>query len=356
MRCLAIARACKEQGASVRFIVSDTTSLSLLTERLNTPDEFGIHCLYSDYRSLYAELPLLLPLLKQEQPFVYKNQPDSSGALSQFPAADYGRPWLFIDSYYAAPAYFAALRECCRVAYLDDLRSFLCDVDLLVNYDTEADCSYYRNASRRLLGPQYTPLRAQFMQPSYTVRPVVKNILLSTGGTDPYGLAQRLLQSIYAPLQADASEGPWEPLRTYDYHILTSRANRRCHALAALAKTNRHIHIHEGVSDMASLMASCDLAVSAGGTTLCELCAVGVPTISYLMADNQRTAVETFANSGLIPCAGDILQPSAILDRILLFLTSMSVDYEARKKSSHSMRAFLDGKGAARIANALLYS
>ena len=119
-----------------------------------------------------------------------------------------------------------------------------------------------------------------------------------------------------------------------------------------MAATNPHIHIHTGVSDMASLMASCDLAVSAGGTTLCELCAVGVPTVSYLMAENQRTAVETFAKEGLIPFAG---VNNSALSNILRFLTQMSGDENARKKSSQSMRAFLDGRGAVRIAEALLH-
>ena len=121
---------------------------------------------------------------------------------------------------------------------------------------------------------------------------------------------------------------------------------------------------------MASLMASCDMAVSAGGTTLSELCAVGVPTISYLMADNQRTAVDRFAAEEIIPCAGDIrlslaqntgdqtdtsqISSDAVLSNILRFMTHMSENVEVRQKSSQQMRAFLDGCGAGRIADALL--
>lgn len=345
MRCLAIARACAKMNACVTFIVSDEESLALLQERFNTPDEFDIHCLHSNYQRMHDELSALLSYL------------DSEAA-----------SWLFIDSYFATPAYFAALRPHCLVAYLDDLRSFPCDVDLVIHYDTETDCAYYENAARKLLGPQYTPLREQFEQPSYAVRTSVKNILLSTGGTDPYGAAERLLLDIF-----HSTDAAYKPLRECDYHIITSKANSRYNVLLAMAETNTHIHIHEGVTDMASLMASCDLAVSAGGTTLCELCAVGVPTVSYLMAENQRTAVETFAQKGLIPFAGDIrgsISSKAatgfssenlpainvsVTTGILSFLTHMSFDAEARKKSSRSMRAFLDGQGAKRIAEALLH-
>lgn len=360
MRCLSIARALKEQDAPVRFIVSDAESLELLRERFLAPDEFPVCCLHRDYRRLPEETPALLSCL--------------DGMEASVP-----RPWLFVDSYFATPDYFAALRPFFRVAYLDDLRSFPCDVDLLIHYDTEDDCACYAHAARKLLGARYTPLRTQFEKPSYTVRPRVQNILLSTGGTDPLGVAEHLLQKIFSAPGTDApTEDASAFLRACGYHIVTSRANTRYDALLSMQASNPRIHIYEGVSDMASLMASCDLAVSAGGTTLCELCAVGVPTVSYLMADNQRTAVETFAKTGMIPCAGDIrslpahhdhgaypdalsadsapqlIPSSSVVDKILLFLTSMSADYGARKKSSQSMRAFLDGKGAARIADALL--
>ncbi len=363
MRCLAIARACAKANARVTFIVSDEESLALLQERFTAPGEFAVHCLHSDYSRMYEELPALISYLDME-----REAAQAVLAIQTAQREQVGdKPWVFIDSYFASPAYFATLRPHCKIAYLDDLRSFSCEVDLLIHYDTETDCAYYGNAVCKLLGPQYTPLREQFEQPSYTVRASVQNILLSTGGTDPYGVAERLLQDIL-----HSADEAYQPLRECDYHIITGKANSRFDALLAMAETNAHIHIHEGVADMASLMASCDLAVSAGGTTLCELCAVGVPTVSYLMAENQRTAAETFSQKGLIPFAGDIRGGKisnaasgsssgslpaingSVIASILSFLTQMSVNVKARKKSSQCMRAFLDGQGAKRIAQALL--
>lgn len=339
MRCLAIARACMRKGAKVKFVVSDKQSFTLLQERFIFPQEFDVYCLNCDYTNLPKELPALSALAIQNG------------------TADIPKPWIFVDSYYATPTYLMTLRKDFRVAYLDDLRSFDCPVDLVINYDTDEDCDYYSKSVRKLLGAQYTPLREQFNNTVYTVRPNVEHVLLSTGGTDPYGIAEHLLKEIYQSTQI---------LQSMHYHILTGSTNTRYADLVSFARIHPNIHIHEGVSDVASLMASCDLAVCAGGTTLCELCAVGVPTISYLMAENQRTAVETYARLSLIPYAGDIrpqtcnaqnlnsdvLPPinHTTVSAILIFMTDMSQNVSARTKSSQSMRAFLNCAGADQIA------
>lgn len=94
MRCLTIARACIKNGACVAFIVSDEESRTLLRERFIIPDEFAIHCLHSDYHRMQEELPALIGLLDTKT--------DSDNSVSDGTS---DRPWLFIDSYYATPAY-----------------------------------------------------------------------------------------------------------------------------------------------------------------------------------------------------------------------------------------------------------
>lgn len=345
MRCLTIARACMQAGSQraqsveITFLVSDNESRSLLKNRFETPDEFNIHSLNSDFRHMEAEVSNLLSYIA------------NTGMYHSVNAAC-EKPWLFVDSYFASPGYFRILSDYCKIAYLDDLRGFDCPVDLLINYDTQLDCPHYAGAVHKLLGMQYTPLRTQFQSPAYKVRPEAAHVFVSTGGTDPHAVAEQLLYAVY---DCPNNHPDITRLQSLHYHIVTSRINLRYDNLTALATENPHIHIYENVSDMASLMASCDLAVSAGGTTLSELCAVGVPTISYLMADNQRTAVETFAAAGIIPCAGDI-RSTSVISGILHFMTIMSGNVGMRQKSSHNMRAFLDGCGAGRIADALLSS
>lgn len=325
MRCLSIARACAALQLTCSFLVSDETSLSLLQERFAFPDEFSASCLHSDYQNMESELPVLQPMLK-----------DCS--------------WLFIDSYYVTPFYLSELQKYCRTAYLDDMLAFDYPVDLVINYDIDAEKipSCYRFIPNKLIGASYTPLREQFRNTVCQIRPEVHNIFLSTGGTDACNAAGKILNRIFTT--QDGSDA----LPNFQYHIVTSRLNSYYQELIRLSDAYPVIHIHENVQNMASLMSECDLALSAGGTTLYELCAIGVPSISFATADNQLNAAETFAKKHIIPYAGDIrFSSDDVLENITAFLYENIHSYEKRQESSHCMRSFIDGNGSARIACAL---
>lgn len=336
MRCLSIARACVLRHAKVCFLVADETSEETLRERFAPTDQFDVHCLHSDYRKPETELSALRSMI--EKPSV-----------------------LFLDSYFITKSYLNELRKFCKVAYLDDMLAFDYPVDLIVNYDITERPTCYHQAADVLIGAAYTPLRKQFQNTAYEVRPQVRNILLSTGGTDPYNVAGKLLDTIFAVENESADEAsinktPYDTtLNAYNYHIVTSRFNTHWGRLQELSHTNPMIHIHEGIQDMAAFMKTCDLAVSAGGTTLYELCAVGVPSVSFSMADNQLHAVKTMAIRKIIPYAGDVrFTCENTINAILSFLDDYTHSYDKRKKSSQCMRAFVDGNGSARIAGSLI--
>lgn len=317
MRCLSIARACTALQIECRFLVSDETSLSLLRERFVCPDEFSAFCLHSDYQDMESELPMIQPLIKD--------------AL-----------WLFIDSYFVTPSYLSQLQKQCRTAYLDDMLAFDYPVDCIINYDIDekASPSCYQNVPQKLIGASYTPLREQFKNAAAPIRPEVHDIFLSTGGTDAYNAAVKILSGALLP--------------ECRYHIVTSRLNSHYEELVNLARSYPAIHIHENVQDMAALMGECDLALCTGGTTLYELCAVGVPSASFVTADNQLNAAKTFAEKRVIPYAGDIrFSPDEVMENLTAFLHENICSYDKRKERALRMRAFIDGNGSARIACAL---
>ena len=257
---------------------------------------------------------------------------------------------FFLDSYYVTEHYLSAVRTAAKVAYLDDLQLFDYPADLLINYDVipeSRSASYqaaYQNAARTLLGASYTPLRAQFTNLQPYCRDRVSNILVTTGGSDPYHFCLRLIAAF--------RENSF--LHLCQLHVVVGRLNEDKDKLYKLADELPFLQLHENVSDMASLMASCDLAVSAAGTTLYELCAAGVPSMSFCLADNQLTAAKAFDEAGAIPCAGDIRRScDEVLGNVMNFVTYMSENSKKRKAALETMRQLVDGKGAMRIAKAL---
>lgn len=336
MRCLSIARACAMRHAKVCFLVADETSISALQERFAHRDEFAAYCLHSDYRKPETELTALRSIAEESS-------------------------LIFLDSYFITKTYLHELHKLFKVAYLDDMLAFDYPVDLIINYDITERPSCYRKAAHTLISAAYTPLREQFRRTTYEVRPDVQNILISSGGTDSYDIAGKLLHKIFAadePHSCEASKDKslfYENLKTCSYHVVTSRFNSHFQELQKLSLSYPAIHIHENIQDMAAFMKECDLAVSAGGTTLYELCAIGVPSVSFSMADNQLQAVKTMAMKKIIPYAGDVrFTCENTINAMLSFLSDHIRSYDKRKKSSQCMRAFVDGNGSARIAEALI--
>ena len=350
MRCISIADACRKLGMEIHFLVSDEESVSLFQQKLSA--DFPITRLKSaSYDQLEQELPELLSLLANCKP---------------------SKTIFFLDSYYVTEKYLNAVRKLAKTVYIDDLMLFNYPVNLLINYDVIPPCnmpsyqSAYTNAAKALLGASYAPLREQFQSREMPLRNQVCNVLITTGGSDPFHFCLNFLSFIERVASLPNSDSARIP-DDIIFHILVGSFNTDKDALFSFAQASDFIRLYENVTDMASLMENCDLAVSAAGTTLYELCALGVPTISYTMADNQITAAEAFAKSGIIPYSGDIrVSMTNVLENIMLFLTQMSnsrnsdlasattVSYQERKIAHDTMRSFIDGSGSAKIAKAIL--
>ena len=107
---------------------------------------------------------------------------------------------------------------------------------------------------------------------------------------------------------------------------------------------------HLNVSNIEEYMKDADLAISAGGITLYELCAVGTPTISYLMADNQSGNTSGFERKKIIPFCGDIRNGN-YLEHLMFCIDRWLADQEARKTVSGRMQELVDGQGVYRICD-----
>lgn len=350
MRCISIANACRELGMKVHFLVSDKESISFFQEKSFA--DFPITCLESAaYDHLEWELPELLSLLAD---------------------CDHQKTIFLLDSYFVTEKYLESVGKLAKTAYIDDLMLFDYPVDFLVNYDVissrtmPAYQAAYANAGKTLLGAAYAPLRGQFQNREMPLRKQVKNILITTGGSDPFHFCLYLIRALKEMISVPSPK-PFPIFEGVTFHMIIGAYYTDKEALYSLGQACPFLKLYENVTDMATLMESCDLAVSAAGTTLYELCALGVPSISFTMADNQVASANAFDESGIIPYSGDIRTSTDYApEKILKFLTRMSgfdiIDstpsaansYAKRKIVHQTMRSFIDGKGSQKIARTML--
>ena len=130
--------------------------------------------------------------------------------------------------------------------------------------------------------------------------------------------------------------------------------NSNYHALEALARDYDNIHLYQNISDMAGLMKQCDIAIAAGGSTLYELSAVGVPTLCFAFVDNQEQIVDTFYQEGYVVYGGNYRKEKEhFAENLAASLEVLAGNEESRRQFSSKMRSLVDGKGAGRIAEAL---
>ena len=350
VRCLCIAQALEKLGKKVCFLVSDATSHELLKDLCNTifygvVFSFEAKILESAvYDNLDLEIDELSDFLSKSTNSFEKNS--LSCATDESSTAS--KPTILIDSYYVSKTYFKALNQVAKVAYMDDLRAFDYDVDLVINYDvipssrTEEYRLAYTKAKTTLLGAEYTPLREQFQKQSIVLKEKIQNILITSGGSDPYHFTETISSFLIAQ-DLDIT-----------IHIVVGRLFDNVETLELLSKEYPQIHLHQNVSDMAALMKQCDYAISAAGTTLYELCALGIPTISFTMADNQIIMAETFAETEAIPYAGDIRSnSSSVLNIIKERLTSSMQNTDNYNNQHLLMQQVTNGDGAILIAQKL---
>lgn len=195
-------------------------------------------------------------------------------------------------------------------------------------------------AARLLLGPDYAPMRAAFaaLRPAALARRArggpVQGVLVALGLTDAAGLAPEAAEAALAAF----------PRAAVDVAIGSGAASLS--ALRGLAADHRRLSLHVDATDMATLTAAADLAVGAAGVSAWERCALGLPTVTLVAADNQRANASALDSAG---AATIVAGP----DEIATALRALA-DAPKRQAMTQAAAALCDGQGARRIAEALL--
>lgn len=318
MRCLSIADALFDLGETVVFFTSDAYAEEIIIKR-----GFKTVRLDSEWEDKEGELEGFIKILN-----IYKPE------------------LLIIDSYQVTQNYLKILHDNVKIAYIDDLNAFDYPVDMVINYSIYAEEMNYPGNKTYLLGTKYVPLRKQFsisterLNIAIKSRKSYKQILITTGASDPFHVAEQVVGEVLK--QPELSE----------YRIAVVKG-RFCNRLS-FSDTERVI-IYENVQDMADLMLDSCVSVSAGGSTLYELCACCVPTVTISYADNQLANVNGFEKRSLMAYAGDARLVSDIGKRIVDIILNYSVNDGIINSIEQRMLSMDCRNGAKKLAYSLVH-
>lgn len=415
MRCMTIAEElARLQGGreKICFVCADEDSGALVRE-----NGFRSHVLGTDYRDMESELPLWRELWEKQRQeedsgrdSVIVDRPDRGSDIADGSDSDS----VIVDSYYVTDFYLAVLREKVYTVLMDDMGTHRYPVDCVINYNAPASIESYRklyqgSGTKLLIGSRYTPLRRQFGRAEEI--PLDNAVLLSDSSPDPvwrqFGKAGKipadsagvLLDRSSAPIQGrfeekmqEGSSGNTEAdagktgkagrnavrevlitagggdirniageilkriyRNDFVFHLVIGRFHPDFQRMQELEKAHNNIHIHHDVKNMAELMRCCQIAVTAGGSTVYELSALGVPFVCFSCAENQEALVDYIGSRQIAVSAGAWhREPEQTLERIGKLFEELAGNPKLREACRYREMALVDGNGAQRLAEEIL--
>jgi UDP-2,4-diacetamido-2,4,6-trideoxy-beta-L-altropyranose hydrolase len=324
MRCLALADALRERGTETLFV----------TSAAGRP-----------WRSLLRQHGHTVAALPGDATEPDRDASETHAALKEMPLPD----WLVVDQYGLGIEWESSMRTSCgRIFAIDDIgRSH--DCDLLLDQNVLDNEHAYENlvppSCKRLLGPRYALLRAEFLKEraNCVVRDgAVKRVLINFGSSDPtHEIGKTLEAFLAAPLDesvcADVIFGP---------------ANSNAETILQRYAGNRRLNLQAHTKRMAAVMAEADLAIGAGGVSMWERACSGLPSIVVTVADNQQAGAEWLAAQGGHLLLGNSKTITA--RHIAQALGCLAGNPWLRARFARTGAALVDGRGCDRVAGRLL--
>lgn len=257
---------------------------------------------------------------------------------------EYGIESLLVDSYYITPGYMQEICKHVKVTYFDELYLKGYGCQQVINGFIEPP-DYSGDYPKAFAGPGYAPLREEFWDiPPKTINEKLGTLLVTSGGTDTYHFCKRFMEHFLAK----------EEFSDIKVILVLGRLSVDKDELVAKYSNNPRVELYVATNKMCELMERADYAVTAGGTTLYEIAAVGVCASSFAMADNQVDITRLFDERGLVSFAGDLrYEMDEAINKICCQIEA-SKPMEVRTKQAQKLQAVVDGQGSRRIAEILV--
>ena len=321
VRCLTLAQRLCKRGSEVAFICADSIPLPMIEEQ-------GIKAINLDSR--WDDLSFEIPQMKK----ILSSSPGST---------------LLLDTYQASREYIESLLPYASIVYLGSKKECFGGISGLINYSADIDYAWYddvydKDSTTLLLGPRYAPLREEFSDHCVHANKRVRRVLLTTGASDPMHIVDAILGKVL-PLCSELISG---------IDVVVGRMFDNAESLENRYGDDPKVSLHRHVDSMSALMLQSDLAISANGTTVYELAACAIPTISFAMVDEQVSSGTALGQLGVAEYCGCVQSDfDACIAAVGLAFEALIKDSERRNQLASASHALIDGAGCDRIIEEL---
>lgn len=254
--------------------------------------------------------------------------------------ADESADWLVVDHYALDLRWQKSARRFVRkILVIDDLADRTLDCDILLDQTFGRKVADYRDKVPMtcdiLCGSEYSLLRPEFSEwRGYSLSRrknfPLNNILVNIGGVDKDNVTCTVLKALRS----------CEIPQSCKITVVMGATAPWVDQVRKVAKSMRwSCEVKVNVVNMAKIMSDADLAIGAAGSTSWERCAVGLPSIQIVIAENQRLISQYLADAGASKILKSIELLPALLKNVNQWMAEVS--YKARNVS--------DGKGLGRL-------
>ena len=252
---------------------------------------------------------------------------------------------LIVDHYALDYEWESAIRQFCKtVLVIDDLANRKHDCDYLLDQTFGREIKHYADlvpqacevfvgAYYSLLRPEFADWRVHSLERRQNLQ--FKTLLINMGGVDAENRTGDILDQLMhcnLPNNLEITV----VLGLHCPNLDSVKAKAKCLACEVIVKVN--------VDNMAEIMANSDVAIGAAGTTSWERCCLGLPTIQFVAAKNQKFLAENLAKENAAVTLEKYEKLRSVLDDSAGWMRSVSL----------AAAKITDGGGAVKIAEKIV--
>jgi UDP-2,4-diacetamido-2,4,6-trideoxy-beta-L-altropyranose hydrolase len=339
MRCLTLAQALKENGASVRFICRKHKG-SLIGKIRSSG--------FNVYDLEVFEKAVIDNKLAHSHWLGATQKQDATECINILSSSEVYL--LVVDHYGIDEDWHNDLRPYCKkIIVIDDLADRKHNCDFLLDQNYTQDKSRYdllvSPGAVKFLGPKYALLREDFVknikQRAWFTESVSR-VFIFFGGTDPDNLTNIALQSLCQ-----------SKLKHLFIDVVIGLTNPNRDVIEREVSKNPKATLYIQTDRISELMIKADVSLGSGGMATWERMALGLPSIVITTAENQIPSIKSLYRDGYVVWLGS----SNRVDKKIIYNAMLDFieNFEKSREKSRKCQALVSGKGAKNISDLLIF-